>query len=359
MHSLIRRSICLGSLFPLLAGAGTSISLVPGWNLVGNSDSVAIQVASSLSDAKKITSVWKWKNGKWAFYAPSMADPAALAAYTQTKGYDVLTQIDPKEGFWVNASASTVIPGNALGTPPAPGSVASTLMATDLADGWNLVTSADNKNPSQINTNLSPGLAAFGKTLVTAWGWDAATSSWKFYAPALEAQGAAALSNYISSKGYRSFAVAPAATDGFWVNVVTGTGPTATTQTPLNAAKAFISTLRSNAMALDAADLSLQTELQGVATDLENRMMPVVESNLEALNLAWLAVQFWNDVVKNPNVRFVSGKTFYDNSNPYFQKYFGSCGVYSVITADHFVLATSKADSNYLSCRTEYFPIQV
>ena len=95
--------------------------------------------------------------------------------------------------------------------------------------------------------------------------------------------------------------MAPAATDGFWVNVAPG-GTTGTGLSPLYAAKDFVSTLRSNAMALDAADLSLQTELQAVSNDLKTRMVPVVDSNLDTLNLAWLAVQFWNDVVKNPNV---------------------------------------------------------
>ena len=294
-----------GLFLPSLASAAT-LNLSANWNLVGNSDTADIDVATRFSDQSKIVTVWKWDKtgasgmGKWAFYAPSMTS-TELTNYATSKGYEVLTSIAPKEGFWVNAVASTVIAGDPMSAPPTPGSTAATLVATDLAEGWNLIASADNKNPSQINTNLSAGLAAFGKVLVTAWGWDVATSSWKFYAPALEAQGAETLSSYIGSKAYRSFAVAPAATDGFWVNVAPG-GTTGTGLSPLYAAKDFVSTLRSNAMALDAADLSLQTELQAVSNDLKTRMVPVVDSNLDTLNLAWLAVQFWNDVVKNPNV---------------------------------------------------------
>jgi hypothetical protein len=354
MCSLIRRSVYIGSLLPLLASAGTSISLVQGWNLVGNSDSAAIQVASSLNNVSKITSVWKWKNGKWAFYTPSMTDPVALATYAAGKGYDVLTQIDPKEGFWVNASAATVIAGNAMATPPVPGSVTASLVATDLADGWNLVASADNKNPSQINTNLSPGLAVFGKTLVTAWGWDAPTSSWKFYAPGLEAQGATTLSNYISGKAYRSFAMAPEATEGFWVNVTAVVGTTGTTQAPLDAAKTFINTLRSNAMALDAADLSLQTELQAVANDLKNRTVPIASSNLNALNLAIKGLQFWDEVINSPTAPFVANKTFYESTTYPWETPtpIGGCGFYSDV--DYYISATSKADAKYLACGTAY-----
>jgi len=144
--------------------------------------------------------------------------------------------------------------------------------------------------------------------------------------------------------------VAPAATDGFWVNVAPG-GTTGTGLSPLYAAKDFVSTLRSNAMALDAADLSLQTELQAVSNDLKTRMVPVVDSNLDTLNLAWLAVQFWNDVVKNPNVPFVSNKTFYDNSNPYWQPVIGSCEFY--MDTNYAVFASSKDEAKYIACRTE------
>lgn len=353
---MTRYVVAMATLVPLLVSAGTSIYLVPGWNLVGNSDSMPIQVAGSLSDKTRITSVWKWNKNtnKWAFYSPLISDSTALAAYASGKSYDVLAQIDPKEGFWVNASAVAAITGDPMAVPPEPGSAAAALVGTDLANGWNLVASADNKNPSQINTNLSTELSTYGKAMVTAWGWDATTSSWKFFAPSLEAQGASALSNYIAGKTYRNFAVAPASTDGFWVNVAASSGGGGTSQTPLEAAKAFIGTLRSNAMALNATDLSLQTELQAASTDLKNRMMPVVDSNLDGMNLAWLGLQFWNEVMNNPNAPFVPGKTFYDTSNPFLfsPKPIGGCTLYSYISIDLFTVATSKLDAKYVGCST-------
>ncbi|MDP3651393.1 MAG: LamG domain-containing protein, partial [Rhodoferax sp.] len=192
--------------------------------LVGNGDSTAIDVAARLNDQAKITTVWKWNKvgNKWAFYAPSMA-PDALVAYAQSKGYDVLASIAPKEGFWVNASTAATLT-DPLATPPTPGAPAVTLAASDLNQGWNLMGSADNKSPSQLNTGLSSSLNAAGKSIVTVWAWDAPTSKWKFFAPALEAQGGTALASYITGKGYLAFSTAPSATDGFWMNIGPGAG---------------------------------------------------------------------------------------------------------------------------------------
>ena len=193
-------------------GTGVPLNLNPGWNLLGNSSAMPIDVAVTFGDATKITSVWKWiqSASTWAFYAPSMST-SAMTAYAQGKGYNVLTSIAPKEGFWVNATAGAALSG--------PTASAVTLAETDLQAGWNLVGSADNKTPSQLNQGLSSGLNAAGKAIVTAWAWDAPNAAWKFYAPALEAQGGTALADYITGKGYLQFGAALSASDGFWVNV--------------------------------------------------------------------------------------------------------------------------------------------
>jgi hypothetical protein len=338
-------------MLPLLALAGTSINLTAGWNLVGNSDTLAIDVPGRLGDKTKITTVWKWNKqaSRWSFFTPSMT-PAELSAYAASKGYDVLASVAPKEGFWVNASAAAVVTADPLAAPPLPGSSVSSLLVNDLTDGWNLVASADNKNPSQLNAGLSGSLEALGKSMVTVWGWDAATSSWKFHAPSLEAQGADVLASYSQSKGYRSFAIAPASTDGFWVNVGAVTPSTTQPVPALTAAKAFVSTLRSNAMALDATDLSLQTELQAVSNDLKVRMGPMATSNVKALNLVQLGVQFWEDVVKNPTAPFVASKTFYNFVTPWYQEPIGSCGFYASSTSSD--LAVSKSDVKIVGCAT-------
>jgi len=351
--------ILSGLFLPALSGAGT-FNLSANWNLVGNSDTTAIDVASRFGDPAKIVTVWKWNkasgSGKWAFYTPSMT-PTELAAYATAKGYDVLTSVAPKEGFWVNAVASTVLT-DLQATPPTPGSTAATLLETDLAQGWNLVASADNKNPSQLNTGLAPSLKTAGKSISTVWAWDTGTSRWKFYAPTLENSGG--LATYITSKNYLAFATAPTTTEGYWVNIGPYTPGTVNPATPLELTKSFVTALNSNAMALNATDLSLQTEMQAVANDLQFRTAPIAGSSVNALDMAMKAAQFYIDVVKTPSAPFVQSKTFYEQTNygiampvgttytPPFAPSLGGCGFYS--DANYNVPATSKGDALYVAC---------
>lgn len=217
MRPLFRFSLLSTLLAPIFAAAFTPINLVSGWNLVGNGDPEPIDVASKLSGTQ-ITTVWKWNKaaGKWAFYAPSMS-AQQLSDYALSKGYDVLASIESKEGFWVNANAAVALT-DPLAPPPAVGSNAY-LSEADLSLGWNLLGSADNKNPSALNSDLFNGLNAAGKALSTVWAWDAVSTRWRFYAPSLEAQGGSVLADYINTKGYYPFTSVLASTDGFWVNV--------------------------------------------------------------------------------------------------------------------------------------------
>jgi hypothetical protein len=189
-----------------------SLNLSTGWTLLGNGSSAAIDVATTFNSPASFATVWKWNAtaNKWAFYTP-LLDTATLANYTQNKGYEVLTSIAPKEGFWVNASTNVVL--------TLPDALGVTLAAADLQMGWNLTSSADNLTPSQLNAKLKAGLNAANKSITTVWAWDAPNALWMFYAPSLEAQGGTALTNYITSKGYLPFNAALSATDGFWMNI--------------------------------------------------------------------------------------------------------------------------------------------
>jgi len=209
--SIVRFVILLGLIHPAFASAATPLNLSAGWNLLGNGGASPIDAATVFADTTKITTVWKWNrtSSKWAFYAPSLG-ASALATYASDKGYDVLTSISPKEGFWVNVSAPSVTYSVTNGV---------TLLGSDLLQGWNLVGSSDSKTPSQLNQDLSGNLDAAGKAIVTAWAWDAPNSKWKFYAPALEAQGGTALADYAASKGFQSFVAALSASDGVWMNI--------------------------------------------------------------------------------------------------------------------------------------------
>jgi hypothetical protein len=82
--------------------SNTSSSLTSGWNLAGLKSEQAKNITDFVSgNETKIASVWKWKNGKWAVYLPGQADGGA--AYAQSKGFTLLSDIEPGEGFWVNA----------------------------------------------------------------------------------------------------------------------------------------------------------------------------------------------------------------------------------------------------------------
>ena len=196
--------IVAGSITPL----AISLSLPPGWNLVGNSLNQSISVASLYGDANTVTSVWKWDTGTqgWQFYSPLM-DAAALQTYAANKGYGVLSTIGPGEGYWVNAK-----------TQPASASqsgAAFNLTAANLAAGWNLVATGNDVTPSAFNQTLG------ATPLATLWAWDNSQSAWYFHAPSLEAQGATALSGYIANKGYLDFGAANKKLGngaGFWVN---------------------------------------------------------------------------------------------------------------------------------------------
>lgn len=119
--------------------------------------------------------------------------------------------------------------------------------------------------------------------------------------------------------------------------------------TALDQAKAFMGTLRSNIKALDAADLSLQTELQNVSNDLHGRTAPLASNSITALNVARLGAQLWNDVIKG-DAPFVAEQAFYqDYPNPYGIGYLGGCGFYS--DTEYKILATSKADAKYVACQ--------
>jgi hypothetical protein len=195
-----------------VANAQVALNLTTGWNLLGNSSTSPIDVTSTFGDPTKITTVWKWNStaSKWSFYAPSMAT-ADLVTYATNKGYDVLTTINSKDGFWVNASSTSGLIG--------PAAIGVSLIESDLQQGWNLKGSADNLTPSLLNQGLNCSLNAAGKSIVTTWSWDATNSNWKFYAPSLEAQGGTVLTDYITQKNYEPFNAALSASDGFWLNI--------------------------------------------------------------------------------------------------------------------------------------------
>lgn len=210
----------------LAASAETILTVVPnltliqGWNLVGNSVKTPITVANTFNDANLVTTVWKWvKFGSapgisypaWAFYTPAQTDGGK--AYAASKGYDFLTTINGGEGFWVNAKTAFTA------QLPAGAAITSTSFQ-GMPSGWNLIAIGDNQTSSRFNQLLSatpPSPGVIPPNVTTLWAWDPVKMKWYFYAPSLDSAGT--LSSYITSKGYLNFGTTTLGpTTGFWVN---------------------------------------------------------------------------------------------------------------------------------------------
>jgi hypothetical protein len=196
--------------------AATPLPVPQGWSLLGNSLNQSLAVTSLYGDSSWVTSVWQWDAGlkHWQFYAPLM-DTNTLQSYTSAKGYSVLSEIKPGDGYWVNAKTATT-----LGIAPG---LAYTLSADTLMAGWNLVATGSLVTPSAFNTSLSttPPATAVPLNLQSLWAWDNGQSKWYFYAPILKAQAGSALTDYIGGKGYLDFTTSNKTLGpgvGFWVN---------------------------------------------------------------------------------------------------------------------------------------------
>ena len=208
-----------------LASGSGNLSLVAGWNLVGNGYEVGFDVSALFADSSSITSVWKWVASKtaWAFYAPSLS-AQGLSDYAASKGYEVLSRVEAGEGFWVNAKQAKGVSLPA-GTAVASGSFSAT-GARPVGAGWSLIATGDRPTPASFDKALSispPSPGQLPMNLTSLWAWDTATPGWYFWAPSLVNAGT--LSNYLSSKSYLDFTNmtnSPAGTispsTGIWVN---------------------------------------------------------------------------------------------------------------------------------------------
>ena len=90
--------------------SNTSCSLSSGWNLIGLKSNETKLITDLISEnADKIASIWKWINppGNWAVYLPKDDSDKGLTEtqkYANAKGFSVLSNIEPSEGFWVNCN---------------------------------------------------------------------------------------------------------------------------------------------------------------------------------------------------------------------------------------------------------------
>ena len=185
-----------------------TFNLTAGWNLLGNSSDQVLTVSSPtiFGDAGRVTSVWMWDatNGIWLFYSPEMSI-ADLYSYASSKGYRVLGQISPGDGFWVNAKTPSTVAINNSSRSATPA----------IATGWNLITTGSDVSPSAFVSSQTTS------DITSIWAWDSSTAQWFFYAPTLDVQGT--LNSFIASNGYLGFGDSGKTLGdgvGFWVNAV-------------------------------------------------------------------------------------------------------------------------------------------
>lgn len=168
----------------------TTLSLVPGWNLLGSR--AAISAGSMFANDGAFVSVWKWQNGTWAVFLPGQNS----AAYADSKGFAVLSAIAPGEGFWLNSKvASTLtVSGDEVTTE-----------TLTLYPGWNLKSLTV---PGAVEVSSCLGEA---DKIASVWKWQA--GSWAVYLPG-DGDGGA---QYAAGKGFFTLQTITEG-EGFWVN---------------------------------------------------------------------------------------------------------------------------------------------
>ena len=199
---------------------------------MGNSLNVSLDVATvfgspsaPVAGSANIASIWKWDavNRTWAYYSPGLTS-AQIAGFTGNQGYQVLTTINPGEGYWVNAR-NTVTLAPQSGTPFS----YSSANFAGLPSSWNLIATASNQSPHAFTNTVSalppPNSGVnTADTFVSLWAWSAADQVWYYYAPQLDNSGGLpAVKSFANSKGYLHFEDNAKKLDtgtGFWVNKV-------------------------------------------------------------------------------------------------------------------------------------------
>ena len=83
-----------------------SFSLKKGWNLIGLKNDEKKIVTDLISGIEaKIASVWKWEKNDWSVYLPGQT----TGKYASIMGFEVLSTINPGEGFWVNCKDALLL----------------------------------------------------------------------------------------------------------------------------------------------------------------------------------------------------------------------------------------------------------
>ena len=84
----------------------TTSNLNIGWSLIGLKNSQTQSINPFIAgNEETIVSIWKWQNDNWAIFLPG----GGTDNYAQTKGFIVLDEIKPGEGFWINCTEAIAL----------------------------------------------------------------------------------------------------------------------------------------------------------------------------------------------------------------------------------------------------------
>lgn len=113
----LRVLVAIASISLALSTHAADMQIANGWSLVGYAGGTSVKVnaifgtvsANSIPNVtSNITSVWKWVNDGWQFWTPAMT-ATELASYALSKGYRVLTDLQPGDGYWINAKSAITL----------------------------------------------------------------------------------------------------------------------------------------------------------------------------------------------------------------------------------------------------------
>ena len=307
-----------------VALAQSVVSVLPGWNQLGNGYHAQINVPVTFADATAIESVRKWvpSTGRWAYYSPQLTDGGV--AFAASQGFDALSTITDGEGYWVNAVKSFNF------TQPSGTAVASSEFKTggalSLSAGWNLVSIGYAKSASGFNNVLSdviPEPGTIAQNVQSIWVWDTTTSKWYFYAPSLDAQGSTVLSDYIATNGYLSFtnpnklldgktgfyvtkdigAIAPPPTPQAVLAATTTTTSTTTTAAPTTTTTTAAPTTTSTVASTTTTTLAPTT----TTTSTTTTAVPTTTTTTSAPTTTTVAATTTTTLAPSPSFDFVQG----------------------------------------------------
>lgn len=201
------------NLIPSASETG-SLAVTSGWNLLGNGGNQTIPVNAMNFPSSQFASLWQWDAAalQWQFYSPAMS-AEELASFTTTKDFAPLSTIGPGAGFWVNAVTASALP-MPVSIPISAMWLVNKFNNSTFPAGWNLLGlgqaltpaelfSAFATNPPDLGQDSGDPQPGSGNS--SLWAWDNLTGKWRFYAPAMAADGS--LDSYIVSKGFEPFTV--------------------------------------------------------------------------------------------------------------------------------------------------------